>query len=290
MIYGDLSGLKLGDDYPVRIMGIINVSPESFYSKSVKTDSKHLAETAVEMVENGADIIDVGGMSTAPYIQTEISVEEEINRLTTAIKIIKNAAEIQISVDTTRSDPAEAALEAGATIVNDVSGLKHDPRMGKVISKHSASAILMAHENVSRITSPMERINSALEETLSLANEAGIDQEKIVVDPGIGFFRKEGRGFGFSISEEIPWYVWDCTVINRLEKLRTLGRPSCISISRKSFVGKILDLKNPDDRLIGSLAAASIAVYNGVNLVRTHDVAATVQAVRMVEGIKKLSR
>jgi dihydropteroate synthase len=134
----------------------------------------------------------------------------------------------------------------------------------------------------------MERITSALKETLDLGSKAGIPEEKIVIDPGLGFFRKDGRGFGFSPSSELPWYAWDCAVIREIGQLRSLGRPSCISISRKSFIGKILGIENPDDRLVGSLAATSIAVFNGVNLVRTHDVGATVQAVRLAENIRKL--
>jgi dihydropteroate synthase len=160
--------------------------------------------------------------------------------------------------------------------------------MAQVIAKNDASAILMAFEAKTRSGTSMERITSALRETLDLSSKAGIPEERIVIDPGLGFFRKDGRGFGFSPSSELPWYEWDCTVIRELGQLRSLGRPSCISISRKSFIGKILGLENPDERLFGSLAATSIAVYNGAHLVRTHDVAATVQAVRMAENIKKL--
>ena len=133
----------------------------------------------------------------------------------------------------------------------------------------------------------MKRILAALKETLDLGAKAGVPEEKVVIDPGLGFFRREGRGFGFSPVKEFPWYEWDCTVIRELGQLQSLGRPSCISISRKSFIGKILGLQRPEERLVGSLAATAIAVFNGVHLVRTHDVSATVQAVRMAESIKK---
>ena len=288
MVYGELAGIKLGDDYPVRIMGIINVSPESFYKGSVKSTKEGVSELAAAMVKEGADIIDVGGMSTAPYLMTEISGEEETKRLTTAIRAIRDVVRVPISVDTPRLASAEASLEAGANIVNDVSGLKHDARMASLIAKHDASAILMAFETKGSTGHPMERITSALRETLDMGSKAGIPKEKIVIDPGLGFFRKDGRGFGFSPSSELPWYAWDCTVIRELGQLRDLGRPSCISISRKSFIGKILGIENLDDRLVGSLAATSIAVFNGVNLVRTHDVGATVQAVKVAESIRKL--
>ena len=269
-------------------MGIINVSPESFYKGSVKSRPDDASELAAEMVKEGADIIDVGGMSTAPYLITEISIEEETKRLIIAIKAIREAVKVPISVDTPRLAPAEASLEAGAKIVNDVSGLKHDARMADLIAKHEASAILMAFETRGSSGPPMERITSALRETLDLGSKAGIPEEKIVIDPGLGFFRKDGKGFGFSPSKDLPWYAWDCTVIRELGRLRSLGRPSCISISRKSFIGKILGIENPDERLVGSLAATSIAVFNGANLVRTHDVGATVQAVRLAESIRKL--
>jgi len=270
-------------------MGIINVSPESFYKPSISFGEDNLSQRAITMVKEGAEIIDLGGMSTAPYIQTEIPVEEEIRRLTSAIKVIRKVVDVPISVDTPRSSTASTALEAGATIVNDVSGLKYDSNMANVISKNHASAILMAHETIPHSGTPIERILASLQETLRLSDQAGIHRQKIIIDPGLGFFRREGKGYGFSLSKDLPWYAWDASVIRNLEQLRTLGRPFCISISRKSFIGKILDLENPNDRLNGSLAATAIAVLNGVNLVRTHDVAATVQAVRIAESIRKQS-
>ncbi|MDV3277566.1 MAG: dihydropteroate synthase [Nitrososphaerales archaeon] len=288
LVNGELAGVKLGDGYPVRVMGTINVSPESFYKGSVKTTSEGISELAAVMVKEGADIIDVGGMSTAPYLTTEVPLEVEVGRLTMAIGAIRDAVKVPISVDTPRSIAARAALEAGAGIVNDVSGLKHDERMAKLIVKHGASAILMAHETRHRSGEPIKRILAALKETLDLGAKAGIPEGRIVIDPGLGFFRREGRGFGFSPAEELPWYAWDCMVIRELGQFRSLGRPSCISISRKSFIGKILGLQEPNERLIGSLAATAVAVFNGVHLVRTHDVGATTQAVRMAESIKKL--
>src|SRR5579862_6309797 len=211
-------------------MGIINLSPESFYKGSVRSASGDVSEFATKMVKEGADLIDVGGMSTAPYLKTEISVEEETKRLTEGIRAIRDVVRVPISVDTPRFASAEAALEAGASIVNDVSGLKNDERMAGLIEKHQASAILMAFEKQGRPGTPMERILSALKETLDLAGSAGISEERIAVDPGLGFFRRDGRGFGFSPSKDLPWYEWDCTVIRELEQLHDLGRPSCISI------------------------------------------------------------
>ncbi len=284
MVSGELAGIRLGDYYPVRIMGIINASPESFYKGSVRSGAGELSETASAMVKDGADIIDVGGMSTAPNAK-EIPLEEEKERLSTAVKIISDAVDAPISADTPRSASAKAALDAGAKIVNDVSGLKYDPAMKNLISESHASAMLMAHEVQEQSGSPLQRVSSALLETLALARSAGIEEEKIVLDPGLGFFQKKTRELGYHSSKEIPWYVWDCTVIRELARLE-LQRPIGISLSRKSFIGKILGLQEPRDRLFGSLAATSIAVFNGVHLVRTHDVGATLQAARIAEAIR----
>jgi dihydropteroate synthase len=291
MIFSEISGIKLGDGFPVRIMGVINASRESFYKGSVGSEPEAIATLARNMVEQGADIIDVGGMSTAPYTPgTEVSSEQETSRLLMAISTIRSVdSTIPISVDTPRSKSAEASLDAGATIVNDVSGLKYDPKMKDVISAKNACAILMAHESKETPGSPLERVKSTLRHSLEIAKSAGIAEQKLVLDPGVGFFRKAGAGFGFSPSGEIPWHVWDSIVINKLAALRELGRPTCVSISRKSFIGKILGIGKPEDRLVGSLAGNAIAVFNGANLIRTHDVLATRQAAKIAEAIRESS-
>lgn len=283
-----LGRVKLGDAQPVRVIGVINTSRECFYKGSAKTPSDLVGELALKMTEEGADIIDVGGMSTAPSkIFKDVSIKEESKRLVMAIQAIKGVApSIPISVNTPRSESANSALNEGASIVNDVSGFKFDPKMKQVVSKYKASAILMAHEIHESRGSPINRISRALSESLKIAKSAGIQAKSIVLDPGLGFFRKEGGGFGFSRSSKMPWYVWDSIVIRELSDLRELGRPICITISRKSFVGKLLGEENPDERLPGSLAATAIAVYNGANVVRTHDVGATLQAVRVASAIR----
>ncbi len=173
-------------------MGAINVSPESFYKGSVKTTREGIFELASGMVKEGADIIDVGGMSTAPYLATEVPLKEEIRRLTVAISAIRDAVKVPISVDTPRSLAARAALEAGASIVNDVSGLR-DVQMAKLIAKHGASAILMAHESKHRPGRPMKRVLVALKEILDRATESGVPEEKIVIDPGRHNLRIRGH-------------------------------------------------------------------------------------------------
>jgi dihydropteroate synthase len=279
-LLADLAGIKVGDAYPVRIVGVINVSPESFYKSSVKTSSEEIATTAVSMVKAGADIIDIGAMSTAPYLQTEISTEEETKRLVSAIKAVKEATNIPVSADTTRSQPAEAAIKAGADILNDVSGLKSDEKMAKIVAKYDVPLIIVAKEKQRGKGAPMERVITALKQSLNLAQKAGVSLEKVVIDPGIGFFRHT----------EVPWYLWDCNVIRNLEKLRVLKRPIHIGVSRKSFIGKILNQDKPEQRLHGSLSATAIAVFNGAHMVRTHDIAPTIEVVRLAEQIRKIGQ
>lgn len=276
-LHADLSGVKIGDDYPVRIVGVINVSPESFYKGSVRVDLDEVSETARRMVEEGADIIDVGAMSTAPYLKGEIPVEEEARRLSTAIKTIQASVNVPISADTKRSMPARAALNAGADILNDVSGLKEDPGMAPLVAERKVGTIICACEKKKAGNGPVERVLGALRESLEVARKAGVLEERIVVDPAIGFIR----------DARIPWYDWDCEIINRLESLRALGRPIHVGVSRKSFIGKLTDRATPEERLFGSLSAAAIAVYNGAHAIRTHDVAATKDAVRMAGALRE---
>lgn len=279
-VYARLAGVEVGDGRPVRVMGVINVSPESFYKGSVKVGREEVAKAALQMVEEGADIIDVGARSTAPYLNTAIPLEEEVRRMVEAIKAIRDVVDRPISADTTSSVVAEEALKAGADIVNDVSGLKGDPRMARVIADHRAPVIVSARESRPMAGSPVPRVIAALRESLSIALNAGIDEECIVVDPAIGFFRYT----------EYPWYVWDCEVLAGLRRVREeLKRPICIGVSRKSFIGALLGRERPEDRLYGSLASAAIAVYNGADLVRAHDVQATRDAVRMAEFIRRAS-
>lgn len=274
----NLADLSIGDAAPVRIMAVLNVSPESFYRGSVRTDLDQLAKTAQAMAGAGADIIDLGAMSTAPYLKTWISEDEEADRLAQAVRAVAARVSVPISADTKRATPAAAALAAGARIINDVSGLKNDPTMASIIADADAGVILMASEATPGTGTPIDRICAALEESLRLATQAGIANEHIVLDPGIGFFRQP----------EVSWHEWDCIVLRELATLRRFGLPLLIGVSRKSFIGKILDQPDAADRLIGSLACAAIAVNNGAHVIRAHDVKETVEAVRMAERLRPL--
>ncbi len=271
-----LADLRVGEALPVRVMAIFNVSPESFYQGSVQTDHDSLAEAARAAANAGANIIDLGAMSTAPYLKTHISAAEETERLARAVELVTSCVTIPVSADTQRAQVAAAALAAGARIVNDVSGLKHDPDMAALVARSGAGVIVMASEMVPGTGTPLMRIQAALEESLQIAAQAGILPDRIVLDPGIGFFRQPG----------IPWDEWDCTVLRELASLRVLGFPLLVGVSRKSFIGKILGQSAAADRLLGSLACAAIAVANGAHIIRAHDVKETVEIVRMAERLR----
>lgn len=274
--HASLAGVDFGDGYPVRIIGVINVSPESFYKGSI-TAMSDVGSVARRLAEEGADVIDVGAMSTAPYLQTYVRPEEEIARMEKAVKEIRAAVDVPISADTKRSSVAKAAAAAGAQIINDVSGLKSDPEMARYLGGVDLGVIICASGTAHGEGGPIHRVERMLRESLQIARASGIEEERMVVDPAIGFIR----------SEEMPWDEWDCAVVGDLARLKELGRPINVGVSRKSFIGKILGDRPPDDRLHGSLAASAVAVYNGADSIRTHDVRPTAEAVRIVEAIRQ---
>ncbi|NJD99205.1 dihydropteroate synthase [Thermococcus sp. LS1] len=260
-----------------KIMGVINVSPESFYKGSVKNDKEKLIETAVKMVEEGAAFIDIGAKSTAPYLETQIPLEEEIRRAVWAIKTIREHVDVPISIDTTSAKVAEEALKAGADIINDVTGLKGDEKMAEVAKEYGAPVIVCAHGEVRNLSDPVHTVIDFLGESITIAEKHGI--EEIAVDPAIGFLRPEWP----------PWYEWDSKVIANLNALKIFGRPILIGVSRKSFIGAITGRKDPSERLPGSLAATAIAILKGANIVRTHDVKETLDAVKIADFIRRFA-
>lgn len=280
---------KLGkvviNEKEVIVIGTINVSPESFYKGSVRTKPKEIAEYAKMMEDEGAKVIDVGAMSTAPYLFTEISEKEEIRRIKMAIKAITNATNLTVSADTYRSSVAKVAIEEGAEVINDVTGFKVDKKIVEVISGKDVSAIIVAHDKEKRDLEPIERVKLALKDSLDIAKKANVDLNKVVIDPGIGFFRTKGRGIATSLQDKYPWYVWDCIVINKLNELKELNKPICIAVSRKSFIGKILNIKMPEDRLYGSISATILSILNGARIIRTHDVKPTLDAIKVAGAI-----
>jgi dihydropteroate synthase len=239
------------------------------------------------MVDAGAELIDVGGRSTAPYLPTEISELEETERLVRAVGALAAKLSVPVSADTTRPAVARAALEAGARVVNDVSALA-EPALAREAAAHDASLIVMASlgaggarlSETGRGEGPIGVVRRILQDALARARAAGLPDERVVLDPGIGFFRDAG----------VPWHVWDVAVLAGLPALADLGRPLCVGVSRKSFIGAVTGRERPEDRLAGSLAATAIAVLGGAALVRTHDVRETVDAVRLAERVRKAAR
>jgi len=267
----------------VRIIGIINTSPESFFKESVMTDTKKLSQKIKEMEEEGANFVDVGGMSTAPYLNTLISEKTEIARITKAVKIVQKVSNIPISVDTCRAEVAKAALELGVDIINDISGLKYDKEMRKVVEKFNPSLILCAYsKNVIR-GDQLEQVKNLIHESLTIAKSANISPKKIVVDPAIGFFRKSGKNKFFTKINS-DWVKRDLLILNNLNMIKQKN-PILVSVSRKSFIGSVLKIKNPDERLYGSLAAEVIAVLNSADIIRTHNVRATREAIQITQKL-----
>ncbi|MDH5431684.1 MAG: dihydropteroate synthase [Nitrosopumilus sp.] len=268
-----IANVSVGGKNPVRIMGILNTSPESFYKKSVNTSKTNIKNSVKLMESQGADFIDIGGMSTAPYLPTMISEKTESKRILDAIKIIQNSTNLPISVDTCRASVASDALEHGVEIINDVSGLKYDEKMPDVVSKFSPSLILCAFSPKIVIGNPIASSKKLLRDSIQIAKKSNISPEKIVLDPAIGFFRKSGKG-PFFTKIKSNWLERDLSVLKNLNSIKQTF-PILISVSNKSFIGKILGKENPNDRIFGSIAAETISVMNGADIIRTHNVEAT---------------
>jgi dihydropteroate synthase len=268
----------------VKIMGIMNVSPESFYKNSIKTNLNSISSYVKKLENDGADIIDIGAMSTAPYLDTVISSKVEILRLKKAIKIIRHNCKLPISVDTPRARVAEEAIKMGANAINDVCGLKYDPQMAEIVSKYNIPVILGAYEKKPRkiLTGKSFSTKRILHNSITIAQKAGINKTKIIIDPSIGFFRKEGNNPFFTKITTIPWYCRDIEIVSNLKELTKLSFPICISLSNKSFLGKLMNLRI-NERLIPSLIMEIIAVINGATVIRTHNVKETVLALNTLQ-------
>jgi len=268
--------LKLGDR--THIMGVINVTPDSFYDGGKFLNGDKAIKRAWEMVEEGADIVDIGGESTRPGAGS-ISEEEELKRVIPVIeKLVTKDFPIPISIDTYKARVAQEAVSAGASLVNDISGLKFDSGMARTVAKAGVSVVLMhtrgkpadMQKNVS-YDSLFGEIIDYLKESIALAEAQGVSSDAIIVDPGIGF--------GKSPEDNLR-------IIKGLSAFKVLGKPVLVGPSRKSFIGKVLDCE-PEDRLEGSLAASVIAVMNGADILRVHDVKATKKAAMVADAIKK---
>jgi dihydropteroate synthase len=282
-----IGNLEIGNGKP-KIMGIINSSPESFYKESISIDKKNISQRAREMELEGADLIDIGGMSTAPYLDTLVSVNKEVERIQSAISAVKEVSTIPLSVDTPRANVAEVSIEMGVDLINDVTGLKYDEKMKSVIFSSGLPVIIGAHGNKSTTYNSGDIFETIgiLQESILLAKENGINEDKLIIDPLIGFFRTEGHNPFFTKISNRKWYERDLGIISNLKNLSILSKPICISVSRKSFIGYLFNLTE-SERLIPSIVSQVTCVLNGTDIIRTHDVKETKLALDMLKSLSK---
>ncbi|MCD8045176.1 MAG: dihydropteroate synthase [Clostridiales bacterium] len=251
------------------VMGILNVTPDSFSDGGrYNSTDRALAQTE-RMIGEGADIIDIGGESTRPGY-TKISDEEEIGRVTPVIEAVKARFDIPVSLDTYKSKVAQAGLEAGADLINDIWGLKYDGDMGRVIADSEAACCLMHNREQADYTDFEREWCEDLAGTVRLAKKAGIRDDRIILDPGVGFGKT---------------YENNLTAIRRMDRLMQFGYPVLLGTSRKSVIGLTLDVP-ADERVIGTVATTVYAMNCGCAFVRVHDVKENVQAIRMMEAIR----
>ena len=260
------------------VMGVINVTPDSFSGDGLcelKIDS--IIRHAEKMVKDGADILDIGGESSRPGAKP-VSLKEELQRITPIIKKLSKRIKIPISIDTYKSAVAEQAIDNGASIVNDISGLRFDPKMAKVISKTKAAVVVMHIKGRPRNMQKNPRYKDVvgevidyLKNSLNIAQRAGVSQDKIIIDPGIGF--------GKTTKDNL-------TILKKLNEFKSLGFPLLIGVSRKSFIGNVLNVP-VEQRLIGTAASVAFAVSRGANIVRVHDVKEISQVVKIINNITR---
>ena len=259
------------------VMGILNVTPDSFSGGGQLANKETLLQRAESMIVAGADILDIGGESTRPFA-AKVDLGEELNRVVPAIESIRHHFSIPISIDTTKATVAEKAIEAGADIINDVSALRFDSQMIEVAKKQNAPVILMHMQGQPGdmqkkpcYDDVINDISAFLRERLDWAERNGLDRGRMIVDPGIGF--------GKTLEHNL-------TILKHLDQFSALGVPLLLGHSRKAFIGTILELDDPGRRDCATAAISALAVMAGVSIIRVHDVEKTVQAVRLAEAIK----
>lgn len=255
-------------DNKTYIMGILNVTPDSFSDGNLHSSVDDALFCAEKMINDGADIIDIGGESTRPGYQ-KISDEEELLRIIPVIEKIHSNFDIPVSVDTYKSHVAEEAIKMGAHFVNDIWGLKYDSKMADVIKKYNIPCALMHNGNNTQYTSFVDDVIADLKESIKLAEAAGINRDMLVIDPGIGFAKT---------------YEQNLIITRELDKLHILGLPILYGASRKSMIGTALDLP-VNERLEGTLATTVMAVIKGCMFVRVHDIKENKRVITMTERI-----
>jgi dihydropteroate synthase len=251
------------------VMGIINVTPDSFSGDGLGLDAEAAVAQGRRFVAEGADILDVGGESTRPGFEG-VSPEEEMRRVLPVIERLAREADVPISIDTCKAEVARAALETGAHLVNDIWGFRHDPAMAPLVAQFGVPAVVMHNQRGRDFGDVIGDIRAGLEASLRLAERAGLPRQRLIIDPG----------FGFGWTEE-----HNLEMLRRLGELRELGLPILIGTSRKSTIGAVLGGVPPEDRLMGTAASVAIAIAQGADIVRVHDVAEMVQVGRVADAV-----
>ncbi|HVP18550.1 MAG TPA: dihydropteroate synthase [Spirochaetia bacterium] len=260
------------------VMGILNCTPDSFYPGSRTLTIKDALKAGREMIEAGVDIIDVGGESTRPGSDS-VPLAEEIRRVIPVVQSLRAESDTMISVDTRKKDVAERALDAGADFINDISGLRHNEDLARLVARRKVPIVLMHMRGTPKTMqrqpfyrNTISEILRELQPSIAAAIGAGIDPEMIIIDPGVGF--------GKRIQDNLR-------IIKELASLKSLDFPILIGLSRKSFIGEILD-RPVEKRLIGTITANTLAVINGANIIRVHDVGDAVQMVKIIESVRRI--
>ncbi|MGI5862496.1 MAG: dihydropteroate synthase [Myxococcales bacterium] len=260
------------------VMAIVNVTPDSFSDGGRFFSTDSAVAHGERLAEEGADLLDVGGESTRPGAEP-VSAEQEIERVVPVIERLAKRTDVPISIDTTKASVAKAALEAGASLVNDISGFRFDPEMAPTLARSGAAACAMHIQGVPRTMqhqpSYLDVVGEVIEylqASVALAERCGVARERILIDPGIGFGKTGGHNL---------------FLLRNLRQLKSLGLPILVGASRKRFVGTITGKEQPQDRLAGSLAVHAAAVMNGADVVRVHDVEVTVAAVKMIDAVAR---
>lgn len=253
----------------ILVMGILNITPDSFSDDGLFDENKAACDHALAMVQEGADILDIGGESTRPGAVT-VPMEEEIARIVPVISTIAGLVDIPISIDTYKSATARAALKAGAKIINDVWGLQHDPKIADVAAEYDAPIVIMHNRAETDPTLDiLDDMRHFFDVSLDISRRAGVPDSKIILDPGIGFGKTQQQHFD---------------ILLRMDKLKALGFPVLIGASRKSMIGNLVN-RPPRDRLAGTLAVHTLAAAGGADIVRVHDVAEHLDAARIVDAL-----
>lgn len=250
------------------IMGILNVTPDSFSDGGNYNDIDKAVKQAEKMVADGADIIDIGGESTRPGY-TPVTIEEEIERVAPIIEKIKATLPVPISIDTFKSETAEAAINAGADMINDIWGAKYDPRIAKVAAEYQVPIILMHNRKEAVYKTLIDDMKTDLFESISIAKEQGVKDEQIIIDPGIGFAK--------SMEENLE-------AIRQINRFKDMGYPVLLGTSRKRIIGHILDT-SVEERDEGTAATTAYGIINGVSIVRVHNVVMNARIAKMTDQL-----